>query len=118
MQIHDLARNGEGFDLVLFLGVFYHLRYPMLALDSIAPLVRKLLFFQTLTSDPLGQAPDVLRPSEDYPITERSMFLDPGWPRLSFIEKRYSGDRTNWWAPNHAAVEALLRSTGFQQVER
>jgi len=34
-----------------------------------------------------------------------------------FIEKRYSGDPTNWWIPNRACVEAMLRSAGFELIE-
>jgi tRNA (mo5U34)-methyltransferase len=37
---------------------------------------------------------------------------------LSFIEHRVAGDRTNWWAPNPAALEAMLRSTGLRVVAR
>ena len=32
---------------------------------------------------------------------------------MYFIEKRYAGDPTNWWIPNRACVEAMLRSAGF-----
>lgn len=121
MQIHDLARFRERFDLVLFMGVFYHLRYPSLALDTVAKLVRGILVFQTLTSDDAGAddpVPPVFRPVDDYPITERAIFQHPGWPKLAFVEKKYSNDDTNWFVPNHAAVEAMLRSTGFEKIDR
>ena len=36
MQVYDLARADERFDLVLFLGVLYHLRYPLLGLDIVS----------------------------------------------------------------------------------
>ncbi len=32
---------------------------------------------------------------------------------MSFVERSYSRDRTNWWIPNRACVEAMLRSSGF-----
>jgi tRNA (mo5U34)-methyltransferase len=32
---------------------------------------------------------------------------------MAFIEKRLRSDATNWWAPNRACVEALLRASGF-----
>jgi len=44
--------------------------------------------------------------------------LADGWPRMAFIEERMSGDPTNWWAPDHACVEAMLRSAGFRVRER
>jgi tRNA (mo5U34)-methyltransferase len=41
-----------------------------------------------------------------------------GWPKLAFIEGRFEDDRTNWWAPNHAAVLAMLRSAGMRVLAR
>jgi tRNA (mo5U34)-methyltransferase len=37
---------------------------------------------------------------------------------MHFIEERYSGDWTNWWAPNAACSAAMLRSAGFEILER
>ena len=56
----------------------------------------------------------VPRIEEDYPFEETSVFQRPGFPRLHFIEQRYSGDCTNWWIPNRACSEAMLRSAGFE----
>lgn len=36
---------------------------------------------------------------------------------MYFIEKKYSADPTNWWIPNRACVEAMLRSTGFEVLD-
>lgn len=47
-------------------------------------------------------------------IDERETLLDPGWPKVAFIEHRLAGDPTNWWAPNHSAVQAMLRSAGLE----
>ena len=41
------------------------------------------------------------------------IFDDPGYPRMQFIEREYAHDWTNWWAPNRAGSEAMLRATGF-----
>ena len=49
MQVYDLAHTEETFDLVIFMGVLYHLRYPMLGLDIVTQKVRRLMVFQTLT---------------------------------------------------------------------
>ena len=35
LNVYDVAELGERFDLVIFMGVFYHLRHPLLALDLI-----------------------------------------------------------------------------------
>jgi tRNA (mo5U34)-methyltransferase len=109
MQIYDLAREPSSFDLVLFLGVFYHLRYPLLALDIVAQKTAKLMIFQTLTMP--GRE---VKWQEDFRINEREGLLEPGWPKLAFIENRFAGDPSNWWIANHAAVEALLRSAGLR----
>ncbi|HEU5115480.1 MAG TPA: TIGR04290 family methyltransferase [Isosphaeraceae bacterium] len=109
MQVYDLAHEPEPFDLVLFMGVFYHLRYPMLGLDIVARRVRRLLVFQTLSMP----EETVLDIQPDLDFEDRALMTEPGWPTMAFIEHRLAGDPTNWWAPNQAAIEAMLRSTGL-----
>lgn len=111
MSVYDIDKLGERFDLVLFMGVLYHLRHPLLALDLIRHHVADdLLLFQSLQR---GSA-EVPPFSEDYVFEEWEVFEDRHFPRLFFIEHRFSGDPTNWFLPNRAAVEALLRSAGFR----
>jgi tRNA (mo5U34)-methyltransferase len=110
MQVYDLARSAESWDLVLFMGVLYHLRYPQLGLDIVARRVRRLMVFQTLTMP--GE--EVYDAPADLDIHDRETLLAPGWPRMAFLEHRLAGDPTNWWAPNHACVEAMLRSAGLE----
>lgn len=114
MSVYDLARAGRAYDLVLFMGVFYHLRYPVLALDIVARLARRRLVFQSMTAPGM----EVVEPPPDLPLGERERLVEPGWPKLHFLEKRVSGDPTNWWAPNHAAALALLRAAGMRVVSR
>jgi tRNA (mo5U34)-methyltransferase len=52
--------------------------------------------------------------AEDYQFSQTQIFDQPGFPHMFFIEKKYSGDPTNWWIPNRACTEALLRSAGFE----
>jgi tRNA (mo5U34)-methyltransferase len=113
-QVYGLANERRTFDLVWFTGVFYHLRYPTLALDLVRRVTRKLLMFQTMTAP--GE--QVRRTPEDLPLEERAQLLDPGWPKMAFVEHRIAGDATNWWVPNHACVEALLRSANFEVIAR
>jgi tRNA (mo5U34)-methyltransferase len=54
---------------------------------------------------------------EDYDFWETEIFERAGYPRLHFIEKKYSHDETNWWVPNAACSAAMLRSAGFQIIE-
>lgn len=110
MSVYDIAGLGRKFDLVLFMGVLYHLRYPLLALDLIYEhAAAELLVFQSMLRGDDG----VDTVADDYPFSERSVFDRPAFPRLHFIEKSYSGDDTNWWLPNRACAEAMLRSAGF-----
>lgn len=114
LDVYDLAQLEETFDVVLFLGVLYHLRYPMLGLDLVAERVRGTLVLQTLTS-PVRQTREV---PADLPFEERHELADPGWPSMAFIEHRLADDPTNWWAPTPAAVEAMVRSAGLRVVGR
>jgi tRNA (mo5U34)-methyltransferase len=51
--------------------------------------------------------------AENYPFQNYELFEEPTYPKLHFVEERYSDDPTNWWIPNRACVEAMLRSSGF-----
>lgn len=113
-QLYDLAHEPRQYDLVWFMGVLYHLRHPLLALDILRRRTRRFLMLQTLTMP--GDA--AVEPPPDFPLEERARLLADGWPRMAFIEARMSGDPTNWWAPNPACVEAMLRSSGFCVRER
>ena len=53
----------------------------------------------------------------DYPFTETQIFDNPAYPRMYFVEHEYSHDWTNWWIPNLACAEAMLRSAGFEIVD-
>lgn len=110
LSVYDLSTLGERFDLVLYMGVFYHLRYPMLALDTLRKhVVGDMLVFQSMVR---GSA-KVDQLEEDYGFWDTEVFDSPGFPRMHFVEHKYSGDPTNWWIPNRACVEAMLRSSGF-----
>jgi tRNA (mo5U34)-methyltransferase len=91
------------------MGVFYHLRHPLLALDLVTSKVKQTLVFQTLTL-PGTQA---VSSPPDLKLMDREPLCHDGWPRMAFIERSLAGDPTNWWAANHAAVLALLRSCGM-----
>jgi tRNA (mo5U34)-methyltransferase len=114
LSVYDVGALGERFDIVLFMGVLYHLRHPLLALDLIHEHVTgDLLVFQSMQRG----VRQVEQLDNDYPFGERKVFDLPGYPRLSFIEKRYAGDPTNWWVPNRACTEAMLRSAGYDIID-
>ena len=115
MSVYDVGALRERFDWVLFLGVFYHLRHPLLALDLLHQHVAsKMFLFQSMLRGSVEV--DSLR--GDYPFQETGVFERPGYPKMYFVEKKYSGDPTNWWIPNTACAQALLRSAGFEILEQ
>lgn len=96
IDVMDLSPERVGsFDLVLFLGVLYHLRHPLLALERVAGVTAGSLILET--------------------------HVDLTWvrrPAMAFYPGQELGwDPTNWWGPNPAAVAAMLRAVGFKRVE-
>ena len=111
LSVYDVGRLGERFDVVIFMGVLYHLRHPLLALDLIHEHVaRDLLIFQSMQRG----SRQLLEVEADYDFGETELFYESGYPKLHFVEHRYAGDPTNWWVPNRACAEAMLRSSGFR----
>jgi tRNA (mo5U34)-methyltransferase len=96
VDVLDLSPDTVGtFDVVLFLGVLYHMRHPLLALERVASVTRDLLILETHV---------------DLTWTRRpAMAFYPG------VELNW--DPTNWWGPNPAAVVAMLQAVGFTCVE-
>ena len=95
VDVADLTVERVGtFDIVLFSGVLYHMRHPLLMLERVAPLAKEKLILET--------------------------HLDARWqirPAMIFYPGRELGnDPTNWWGPNKACVEAMLRDVGFPEV--
>ena len=109
LDVYSVGRLGERFDLVIFMGVLYHLRHPLLALDLLHDHVtRDMLLFQSMQ-----RGPEPVPVAPDYPFEETAIFDRPGHPAMYFVENRYAGDWTNWWIPNRACAEGMLRSSGF-----
>jgi hypothetical protein len=59
---------------------------------------------------------DVACFESDYPFAETGIFTRRDLPVMYFIEKSYPGDATNWWIPNRACAEAILRTAGFEII--
>jgi tRNA (mo5U34)-methyltransferase len=96
IDVMDLSPERLGqFDVVLFLGVLYHLRHPLLALERIASVTRGLLILETVV-DMVG----IRRPAAAF---------YPG--------RELNGDPTNWWAPNVRGLHAMLNAVGFSDVK-
>lgn len=111
MSVYEIAALREQFDLVLFMGVLYHLRHPLLALD----LLREHVVGETLVLQSMLRGSDHAgRVEYDYAFWQTDIFDTPDFPCAYFIENRYAHDPTNWWIPNRACMEAMLRSAGFE----
>lgn len=116
LDVYDVGALREKFDFVIFMGVFYHLRHPLLALDLIREHVAgDLMLFQTMQQGSTEVSPV----PADHPFFEPgtfrqpSFFNDAGYPKMHFIEHEFAHDWTNWWAPNTACSQAMLRAAGF-----
>ena len=110
MSVYAVGDLKEKFDFVIFMGVLYHLRHPLLALDLLHEhVVKDLMLFQSL----MRGTPELKQYDENYPFSEEGIFEDPEYPKMFFVEQRYSNDPTNWWIPNRACAAAMLRSAGF-----
>lgn len=92
----DLERVNFGFafDVVLFLGVFYHLIDPIRVVMALRRHTRQVLVLETAQDALTNEQP--------------AMIFYPG--------KELDQDPTNWWGPNPAAVHGLLRKAGFGRV--
>lgn len=114
MSVYELPSLRERFDLVLFMGVLYHLRHPLLALDILHEhVVGDTLVFQSMLRGTAETRPV----ARDYEFWEDDHFDTPGYPLMYFVEHKYAHDPTNWWIPNRACAEAMLRSAGFEILD-
>jgi len=114
LSVYDVGALGERYDIVLFLGVLYHLRHPLLALDLLHEHVTKeVLVCQSMLRGS-AETPAI---AADYPFSEARVFGERGYPAMYFIEKSYAHDATNWWVPNTSCAMAMLRSAGFDILE-
>jgi tRNA (mo5U34)-methyltransferase len=96
IDVMELSPDAIGtFDLVFLLGVLYHLRHPLLALERVASVTKGQLILETHVDMTSMRRP--------------AMAFYPNW------ELRQ--DPTNWWGPNPEAVKAMLLDVGFSRVE-
>jgi tRNA (mo5U34)-methyltransferase len=96
VDVMDLSPERVGtFDVVLFLGVLYHLPHPLLALERVASVTRGLLILETVV-DMIGFS----RPAVAF-----------------YPDRELNDDPTNWWGPNVPAVHAMLRAVGFDRIK-
>jgi len=114
-----LFRTKTKFDYVIFVGVFYHLRYPLLALDKIREITKEKLIFQTeILEKPFAKKENILEIPQNIARAERKICYQEGFPKMFFIEKEFNNDDSNWWISNEPGVQAMLRSAGFTNLKK
>ncbi len=111
-SVYQLAELPDKFDFVIFMGVLYHLRYPLYALDNVVKKVGDKLLFQTM----LRGSEETKDWEENYHFWNKEIFESREFPKMHFIEHSYANDYTNWWIPNRACAEAMLRSSGLEII--
>ena len=94
MSVYDLHQLHEVFDIVLFMGILYHLKYPLLGLQQAADKTRSQL------------------------ILESHHIGDTATPVMRFYEHdELGGDASNWWGPSLPCLYAMLRTVGFTRID-
>lgn len=100
MTVYDVGRFRRRFDIVLCLGLVYHLRHPQLAIDTIAKICEGVVFVST----PVVRVPQ--------PVMESRLPEDTGAIR-STVEATH-----NWWFPSESALIRMMAVAGFADIER
>lgn len=96
LDVYDLSPDRFGlFDVVFFLGVLYHLKHPILALEKVASVTKGAMILETHV-DALDM---------DYPAA------------VYYADSRINHDPTNYWGPNPLAVEAWVMEAGFSSFK-
>jgi tRNA (mo5U34)-methyltransferase len=111
-DVYDVESLGVQFDMVVFVGVLYHLKHPLYALEKVANVCKDTLFFQSLMRGPVGD----FTPADDYSYTDQSFFEHPNYPKLYFLEKSFNTDDSNWWIATQSCLKAMLRVSGFGDI--
>jgi len=111
-NVYDLSAQRFGtFDIVMFLGVLYHLRNPLLALDRVRSFCKDRMWLESHVIDfrlhdflrgRLRKLRDLLPALVSAPIMQ------------FYPSDQVCQDYTNWWGPNMACLQALAESANFR----
>ena len=97
-SVYEITQDSVGaFDIVFFLGVLYHLRHPLLALEHVCEVTRDFAIIESHVCDDFFAA--------DLPLMEFYEFDELG------------GQHDNWWGPNVACLLKMIRAAGFAHCE-
>jgi tRNA (mo5U34)-methyltransferase len=103
LDMYDLTPERVGrFDIVLFMGVLYHLKHPLLALERVCALTTGLAAVESFVLQ------EKHRPHED--VGKR--------PIMEFYETdEFGGQTDNWVGPSLPCLLAFCRTAGFARVD-
>ena len=110
VNVYELSPRTVGrFDITLALGLLYHLKHPILALENLYQVTKELLVIETAIMPP-RQTPK----SFAYSFGAAKTMLHP----LAYVENPANAKEQicNWFLPGVEALTALLRNTGFAEV--
>ncbi|MDX2030131.1 MAG: DUF1698 domain-containing protein, partial [Blastocatellia bacterium] len=98
MSVYELSFDRMGaFDIVLFMGVLYHLKHPLLGLERVCEMTRDFAVIETHAVDNIFDTPR---------------------PVMEFYEvDALGGQYDNWWGPNAECLVQMARAAGFVRAE-
>ena len=103
LDVYEIDPKIHGtYDIVLFLGVLYHLKHPLLALEKICAVTTDVCIVDGFVID--GES--------------ARQGIQPPVPFVEFYEHdELGGQLDNWFGPTVGAVESLVRAAGFASAE-
>lgn len=111
VDAYNVDTLGE-FDFIIFIGVLYHLKHPLYALEKVSAICKDTVYLHSLLH---GEGN--YETLDNYKFEDRKSFDDPQFPRMYFIEKSFNNDQSNWWIPNRSCLKAMARIAGFSKIE-
>ena len=107
LSVYDVTEERLGrFDVVLFFGTLYHLRYPLLGLDRLAAVCDDRIFVESAIADDFSAyrgGMDTGYPDPDQVVAE------------FYPTTEYGNNDSNWWTPTLACMQALVSAAGFSR---
>ncbi len=109
MSVYDVSPERMGlFDIILFYGVLYHCRYPLLALDKLSAVCAGEIRVETAICD--DYSPHRGGRLNGYPTEEHHCLAE------FFAGAEYGNNHTNWWAPNCKCLKGMMEAAGFTDI--
>ena len=114
-NVYELSRLISGkFDIIVFFGVWYHLKHPLIAFNEISKLLSAdgLLLLEGECLRNYAEFPGGM--DGENPSDLVRVMAESSLPITLFYSDRYKGDKTNWFVPNLACIREWLHSSGFE----